>query len=288
MTVVDAHLHVWDTTRNRHPWLDDEPDLRAPFLPQDVESQLVTRAVFVQADAADGLEEARWVQSLAPSWPHLAGIVAFAPVEDRAGLIDALDALADLEHFVGVRRLVQDEPPGFLTSTGFVEGLRELARRDVPFDACVRWHQLPELVDAVAQAPDVQIVLDHLGKPPVAAGYDSDERRRWSTALRALAQHPNVSAKLSGLAPEARPQGPLFAQVEPFVREALDLFGPHRMLAGSDFPVSAATDHHLEYDRWFEWIRDDLGFDDSERSLVLHDNAERIYTLAPVDRPAPR
>ena len=41
--IVDAHQHFWDPTRNRHPWLCDEPPipfrygdyraLRRPYLP---------------------------------------------------------------------------------------------------------------------------------------------------------------------------------------------------------------------------------------------------------------
>lgn len=282
MTVIDAHLHVWAPTINRHPWLDEEPVLGRPFLPRDVKSNLVERVVFVQADAVDGLAEAQWVQSLADDWPQLAGIVAFAPVEDRRALSEHLDALAELSNFVGVRRLLQDEPCGFITADGFVDGLRELARRQIPFDACIRWYQLPELVDAVMQVPDARIVLDHLGKPPVAAGYDGEERRSWSTALRDLAEHPNVTLKMSGLAPEASATQPLFPQIRPFAREALDVFGPTRVLAGSDFPVSAVTGHDLGYDQWFDWIRGDLGLDEGELTQVMHRNAERTYSLAPV------
>ncbi|WP_144796597.1 amidohydrolase [Microbacterium paludicola] len=280
MTVIDAHLHVWDPTINRHPWLDDEPVLGRPFLPENVDSALVERVVFVQADAADGVAEARWVQSLADAWPQLAGIVAFAPVEDKHGLSEHLDALTDLPFFVGVRRLLQDEPQGFITRPPLVAGLQELARRDLPFDACVRWHQLSELEATAKQTAETRIVLDHLGKPPIAAGLDSDEGRQWSAGLRALAHLPNVSVKLSGLAPEADPTQPLFPQVEPFAREALDAFGPDRVLAGSDFPVSAASNHALGYDEWFAWIRDALGLTGAELSQVLHGNAARIYTLS--------
>lgn len=282
MTVIDAHLHVWDPALNRHPWLDEEPVLGRPFLPADVKSELVEQVVFVQADALDGLAEAQWVQSLADAWPQLAGIVAFAPVEDRRGLSEHLDALAELPRFVGVRRLLQDEPRGFITSSAFIGGLRELARRKVPFDACVRWHQLADLVVAVKHSPEAHLVLDHLGKPPVAAGYDSDERHHWSTALHDLAQQPHVTVKLSGLAPEANAAQPLYPQIEPFVKEAIDAFGPGRVLAGSDFPVSAATAHELGYDQWFTWINEGLGFNEDESSQVMHGNAERTYTLSPV------
>ena len=51
---------------------------------------------------------------------------------------------------------------------------------------------MPELA---ARFPELTIVIDHLGKPPLG----SDEMARWAAALAAAAAHGNVAAKISGL-----------------------------------------------------------------------------------------
>lgn len=275
--ITDAHQHVWDPRRLSYPWLSGLPALNLPRLPEDSRTPGVDRVVFVQADAADGAAEAEWVQGLASAWPELAGIVAFAPVE-TGELPRALDRLHELPLFRGVRRLLQDEPPGFITSPGLREGLRLLARRAVPFDACVRHHQLGELRNALEEAPDVVVVLDHLGKPPVALGLDSREGEAWIEGIHALAELPCVVVKLSGLSPEADPGQPLAEQSRPFLGVALRAFGPARCMVGSDWPVSAATPHGLTTDEWVELVCEQLD-DPTERGLVLNGTAERVYAL---------
>lgn len=257
--MIDAHRHVWDTRVLRYPWLEAEASMPRAHLPGDAVDPEVDGAVFVQADADDGAAEAKWVQGL--HWPDLRGIVAFAPVEDRARLVPALDELAGLPRFVGVRRLLQDEAAGFIESVPMREGFAELARWDVPFDACIRHWQLAELTRALRTVPGLRVVLDHLGKPPVAAGIGSRQGRQWLRELAAFAAVPGTCVKLSGLAPEAHPDRPLRTQVAPFLHAAAETFGPERLLIGSDWPVSALTAHQLGFGEWFALVLDELGLD---------------------------
>jgi L-fuconolactonase len=277
--VIDTHRHVWDTRLRRYPWLDEEPSMPQGHLPSDAEDPRVSAAVFVEAGTENGVDEARWVQALADSgqWPQLVGIVAAAPVDDPAALSAVLDDLQVLPLFVGVRRLLQDEPPGTLASAPFKEGLVELGAKGVPFDACIRSRQLIELAGLVAGAPGTRIVLDHLGKPPVAAGFGSAHARTWLDDLRRLAELPNVCAKLSGLAPEADPTRPLDPQVTPFIEAALDIFGPDRLMAGSDWPVSSIGGL-TSFGGWFALVAR-LAGTAGHADAVLRGTALRTYGL---------
>jgi len=274
--IIDAHRHVWDTTVQPYPWLDDEPLLSPRHLPEDADDPQINGTIFVQAGASDGRREARWVQGLAGGWPALRGIVAFAPVDEPDHLPSALDELEELPLFVGVRRLIQDEPDGFLGSAAMRDGLTLLAARGVPFDACIRHHQLAALTDAVARS-GVDVVLDHLGKPPIAEGIHSLNGRRWTEHLRQFAALPGTSAKLSGLAPEADGTLPLEGQVRPFLEVALEAFGPTRLMVGSDWPVSGATPHALGFDEWFALVRGILALDEADESEILGGAAARHY-----------
>lgn len=126
--------------------------------------------------------------------------------------------------------------------------------------------------------PELTVVLDHLGKPPVAAGWGSAEAVAWYAALRELAAEPRTVLKLSGLAPEARAGSAVLEQARPFLEAALESFGPGRCLAGSDWPVSSVHDPGLTYAGWFEFLAHGLGLDALERDEVMHRCALRTYS----------
>lgn len=275
--VVDSHLHLWDPGRLHYPWLDREPRLRRAFLPTDLDADGVTveGVVAVQADCApaESTDEVHWLQRCAQTWPVLHAVVAHAAVETGARCRAALDALSGENLVVGVRRLLQDEPPGFAVAPAFIDGVRLVGHYGLTFDLCVRQHQLREVAELVRRCPDVTFVLDHLGKPRVA----SRPRPEWVGDLAALGALPNVRCKLSGLATEAIDASPDPVSFRPYLRHAVDVFGPTRCLFGSDWPVSSTA---IGYPAWLAAVRDaidDLPADDQE--AVLSGTARLVYRL---------
>jgi L-fuconolactonase len=98
----------------------------------------------------------------------------------------------------------------------------------------------PEFAALVESVPKVRIVLEHLGS---LSRPDRDDAER-AARIKAfeLARFPNVLIKATGLGEFCRRAIPIaepepFAQPEPpHLREALDAFGPRRLIWGSDFP----------------------------------------------------
>lgn len=271
-TIIDSHVHIWDPAAGGYGWLTG--DLARAHLPADYEAASpATGVVFVEAGADDALAEARWVDSLA--WPELLGIVARAPLEHGDRVTGVLEELHGIRRVVGVRRNLQGEPLAFLEQPGLVEGLRRLAATGLPFDACIRHHQLPALTALVAKVPGLRVVLDHLGKPPVAAGDDGT----WRANLAELAANPLVSVKLSGVPPESSPDELVRGQALPYLAAALDAFGPARCMLGSDWPVSAVTAHRLAPGEWFANALDDLGLAGQEREQVAWRSAAAFYEV---------
>jgi L-fuconolactonase len=131
--------------------------------------------------------------------PRIRGIVARAALERGPAVRDELDRLASLPLVVGVRRNVQGEPAGFADDPAFVAGVRACADYGFSFDLCVTHDQLDEALRLAHACPEVRVVLDHAGKPPIRAGALDP----WRAQLRALAALPNTWCKLSGLATEA-------------------------------------------------------------------------------------
>ena len=278
MALIDTHVHAWNPTTLRYPWLDGDAELGQVLLPAAIDRghSGVTGMVFVQADCLpeQGLDEARWVNGL--EWPELAAIVAFAPVEDVA-LPGYLDELGDIGLVRGVRRLLQDEPLGFFDDDGLVAGLRELGTRGLTFDACVRHPQLDALLGLVGRVEGLTVVLDHLGKPPVAAGFASDAARAWRESIARLAAQSTVIAKLSGIAPEAASGVDLAEQASPFISFAIEQFGVQRCMVGSDWPVSEFAPASTGYASWFDIALQ--GLSPSEREHVAWRTASTTYSI---------
>ncbi|RNL85298.1 amidohydrolase family protein [Halostreptopolyspora alba] len=258
--IIDAHLHTWDTAEVGIGWLAAAGlPPRAP-IPDDTGAR---RYVLVEAAADERWHETEWLLALARRDGRVHGVVAAAALDGPRTAAE-LDQLADTAEVVGVRRLLQDghpfEPPGLL------EGLRILADRAMPFDACVRAHELPALTRLLDRVPELVVVLDHMGKPPVR---DREAMRRWESDLAEVAELPNVYCKLSGLAAECRDDTELDSVTDHVVGRALEVFGAGRCLVGSDRPVSQTS---------LDWCERVLGLvPDADRARVAHDNAAAIY-----------
>jgi L-fuconolactonase len=278
--VVDAHVHFWDVDRLRYPWLDAVPDLCRTFRPEDLRTGCVPvkALVFVEADRepSQTIDEVAWASGLsAPSRPPIAGVVAAAALESPQADAE-LDVLAGHASVKGVRRLLQDCRPGFGLEPAFVRSIQSLARRGLVFDACVRDHQLSELTALAERCPEVTFVLDHLGKPRIRPTPD----RSWLVDIERLAALPNVRCKLSGLTSEVLDPiesggtGELFG---PYLRHAVQQFGPSRCLFGSDWPVASLT---VTYEGWFDHVTSALtDLSGAEFQQVMGGTAIQVYGL---------
>jgi len=269
--LIDSHVHIWDPTALEYSWLEGEFD--RPHVPVEYRAgaPVVTGVIFVEAGPADKVGEVAWAESL--GWPELLGVVAWAFVEKGRGVVTELAALREAGRTVGIRRMLQDEPPSFFEHPGLLEGLRVLAAAGLPFDACIRHHQLPALIALLAKVPDLPVVLDHLGKPPVATGDDGT----WERELRALATLPQVSVKLSGLLPELRDDQQWVSATRPWLEVALDAFGAERAMVGSDWPFSAMPPRRLTPGEWLTTVVDELGGSPAEREQLSWRTASRFY-----------
>ena len=86
--IVDSHVHLWDPTRFRMPWLDDNERIGKPFgLAEFREHSAgidVEGIVYLQVEVTPpyALLEARWVADQPADGPPILGIVPWAPLED--------------------------------------------------------------------------------------------------------------------------------------------------------------------------------------------------------------
>jgi len=276
---VDAHHHLWDPARRDYPWMTGEAErLRRRFGPDDLRAAAeglgVGRTVAVQA--VGSVEETEELLAVAGASDLVAGVVGWVDLT-APDVADALARLAEVPGgrcLVGIRHQVHDEAdPDWLAREDVLGGLRAVAAAGLVYDLLVRARELPAARRAAELVPELSFVVDHGAKPPIAAG----EWEPWSTRTAALAALPNVACKLSGLVTEARwdawtPEG-----LAPYVARLVELFGPARLLYGSDWPVCTLA---ASYRSVHEAARQCLaGLSERERAGVFAGTAVRVYRL---------
>jgi L-fuconolactonase len=278
--VIDAHHHVWDLTRRPQTWLAD--GAMAPIhrsfgladLAPEASAAGVRRTILVQvlADAA----ETREFLVLADGSGLVAGVVGWADLT-CAAIGEELAALRcgpGGGRLAGIRHLVEGEPdPRWLRRDDVLRGLRAVADAGLAYDLLIRPHQMEAALTAVRAVPGLTFVLDHAAKPDIRSG----QREPWAGLLGQLAAEPNVYCKLSGLVTEADAAQWTIEDVRPYAERVLEVFGPRRVMFGSDWPVCLLA---ASYERVADTARQltaDLSPD--ERTAVLSGTALRAYQL---------
>jgi L-fucono-1,5-lactonase len=277
---IDAHHHVWDLAVRDQPWMsaDIMAAIRRSFGAGEfaVEAQANGIAASVAVQTVAEIAETEELLDLAAATPLVAGVVGYVDVgaADVGDRLDRLLARPSGSWLVGIRSLVQYEPdPAWLSRPAVVAGLREVARRGLVNELLVLPHQLAAVRGAVSEVTESHFVLDHLAKPGIA----SSALEPWAGELAAVAERDNVSAKISGLVTEANWETWTADDLRPYVDHALSVFGPERLMFGSDWPVCTLA---ASYERVVD-LADDLisGLSAAERAAILGWNAAGVYAL---------
>jgi L-fuconolactonase len=273
-SVVDAHLHIWDLERSEYAWLTpDFGPLYATFTPEQAQAELeaagIGSAVLVQAE--DSERDTDLMLEAAARHPWIAGIVGWVQLDDPATAERQLDRRRDEPRFRGVRHLVHDDPrDGLLLLPTVRRSLRLLADRGLPFDVPDAWpRHLAATADLAGALPELRIVVDHLGKPP----FGGADWERWRATLAGVAAHPNTVAKVSGLQVPGRPF--TVDEVRPAWEAALELFGPERLMWGSDWPITVLVGG---YGHAWDVMSSLIGeLSDDEQERILCGTATAVY-----------
>ncbi|MBY6151610.1 amidohydrolase family protein [Vannielia litorea] len=271
---IDAHQHFWKIDRGDYGWMDESvaairkdygPESLAPF----AEACGVGGTVLVQA--APTVAETEFLLEIADESPLVQGVVGWIDLER-----DVPGQLARIAHpaLKSLRPMLQDiEDTEWLLRPAVVEGLRYVAKSGLRFDALVTPRHLPMLERFVADVPELPVVIDHCAKP-VFDG--TDPGAAWREGMAALAEHPQVHCKLSGLANEYGP-GWGAETLREVAGHVLDVFGPARVMWGSDWPVLELAG---DYEGWFAAAQVlTRGLSEAERADVFGGTATRFYGL---------
>lgn len=276
--VVDAHHHFWRVSRGDYHWM--QPGMGEPllcdYLPADLAPLLrkagVDRTVVVQA--AQTQAETEFLLDLAGQTDFVAGVVGWLDMEDER-FEAKLDALLVHPKFVGLRPMLQDlDDDAYILRPRVLDSLRAIAERDLAFDFLTFPRHLSHVAAALMAVPGLRAVIDHISKPPIASGAFDD----WAHAIARVAEFGNVSCKLSGMITEADHACWKPADLQPYVEHVLDIFGPDRLLFGSDWPVCLLAGSYAEALNALRTLLDPL-LSGPQQAAIYGGNAIRFYGL---------
>jgi L-fuconolactonase len=277
--MIDSHHHFWWSGRHAYTWPDAVGDRFArDFTPDDLRPELarcgVKGTVLIQVLHQVGGETEECLD-LSQEVSFVRGVVGWLPLVDPDATSRALEGLRGRGKLVGVRHLISNEAdPRWLLAGGVVESLELLAASGLVFDAIpVSPAQFESVLEVAGRLPELKIVVDHLGRPPIPEqGWEP-----WATQAARASEHRNVSMKLSiGLDVIMRWRWSTDA-VRRYSDHVLDLFGSNRVMAASNWPVILLGASYQEAWNGITELVSDLSA--AERHSVLGGTAERIYAL---------
>jgi L-fuconolactonase len=276
--IVDAHHHFWQVAAQDQPWRDDRHGAIArDYSPDDLATELtragVDRTVLIQS-VDEPAENDRLLQ-YAEKAAFVGAVVGWLPLSDTAAARGELDRLGGLEDFAGVRCLVGRDPLDWLAAPATVDLFRELAAAGISWDVVPVTAEQTNAVLGLADAvPELRVVVDHLGRPPI----DSGGWEPWAGQVRRLSECPRVAMKVSlgiDLLTELR-QWP---ELERYLSWVVECFGARRLMLASNWPVVLLR---ASYDEAWTNLRTALERvlrDEDELAAVLGGTAADYYRI---------
>ena len=313
--IVDPHHHLWPEGGALPYGTDD-------LVADTMAGHRVVATVFIECGAGyddagpDHLRsvgETRFVaasdeamRATHPQAPPISGIVASADLTLETAMLDeVLDAHVEAGggRFVGIRdalaRAVEPEvmaiagraPEGKSSNPVFQAGVRHLGERGLTYDSWHYHYQLGELAEVADAAPGTTIVHDHFGTPLGVgsfAGRADEIFAQWQTDVAALAERPNVVAKLGGMAmpdngfgwhtASRPPTSDEFVEAQArWYHHTIECFGAERCMFESNFPVDRFS---LSYSvLWNALKKIASQYSEAEQSAMFAGTARRVYGL---------
>lgn len=321
LAIIDAHHHLQEDSKGRYLFEESVADMATGhnfIATVHVQARSMRRSTGPEHLKDIGeIEFARGIAAMAATGLYggvrmCDGIVGWADFRLDPGLVaEILDASEEAAggRFRGIRQIAPwvdgelaksmplNAPEGLLRDPKFRRGFAELSRRGHSFDAWLFHPQLADVASLADEFADTPIILNHLGGRLGIGQYTSrfdEEYPKWRAAIRDLAKRRNIYVKVGGLGMlyggydfHTRPKAPNSEELAkawgPFIREAVDAFGPDRAMMESNFPVDNQTAAFPVI--WNALKRAVQNYTLAERKMMFHGTAQRVYRLgSPLER----
>lgn len=275
---IDAHQHYWNPGRGDYGWMPpDDPVLSRPYGPSELEPQIAAQGIegTVLVQAAPTIHETEYMLGIADAVPHVLGVVGWVDFE-RPSDREELERLSVHWKFKGVRPMIQDiADDDWMLRPDVQWGFEAVAELGLTFDALGFPRHLRNFLTILTRYPAMRAVVDHCMKPDIA-GHSDDSFRFWAEGMARIAAETGAFCKFSALVTEARPDWTV-EDLRPYAEHVFEVFGPSRIMWGSDWPVCRLR---CEYDRWRAAAEElTAGMSAAERARIFGGTAAEFYSL---------
>ena len=278
--IIDSHHHFWNPERRDYYWMggEDLAAIRRPIGPDDMRPLLEATGVdgTIIVQTIPSLEETEEFLATAAETDFVKGVVGWVDLISPGVANDLSRLLAGPggSYLKGIRHQAHDEEDkSWLAREDVIRGIKACGAEGLVYDLLPKEPELPACIACVDAAPEVQFVLDHIAKPRISEG----EMAPWVGLVTELAERPNVACKLSGMITEADWKSWNVEDLRQYSDIVLDVFGPDRVMFGSDWPVCLLAGEYDQVVTAAKALTETLA--DEERRKVFGQNAARIYKL---------
>jgi L-fuconolactonase len=237
MLIVDSQIHLWELSRPDRPWPKDRfvpPWAATPFSKDNALAEMdaagVDRAILVPP----AFEGDRNDLSLAAAkvHPDRFAVMGRLPLDDPKTR-EQLPGWRSHPGALGLRFTFFIPQQRAWLEDGTADWLWPAAQEHgVPLMVYPVPEALPKFHDIAANHPGLRLVIDHLGVGHEAWNRD-DRAFAHIDSLLALARHPNIAVKASGL-PEFSTEPYPYLGLHRYIRQVVDAFGARRVFWGTD------------------------------------------------------
>ena len=296
VTLIDAHHHLWDLKQNPYPWLQEanEPHffmgnydaLKKNYLWPDYEKDAsahnVIATVHCEAEWSrdDQVGETKWLSEMHQRIGHPSAIVAHAwfhtdnseEILGRQAAFPLVKGIRSKPVTATSPNTMQSKLPGSMQDPKWLEGFARLEKYQLSWDLRVPYWHLAEAAEVAAMFPQTPIVLNHTGFP---WDRSAEGLAAWRKAMETIAKCPNVWLKVSEFGLKDKPWN--YEDNKAIVLEALSIFGIHRCMFASNFPVASLR---IDYNTLVTSVAQMIsGFTPKEQADFFVNNAANFYRL---------
>jgi L-fuconolactonase len=272
----DTHLHVWwrgdgagIRIRSNMPELDR--DFSFPTVRPMLAAAGVSRALLVssaqQEDDNDRLQAVG-----ADNADIVAGVIGWLDLE-APGVAARIAHYGSSPLWRGVRLpLTIHEDRRHVTRPAVRRGLAALAKAGAAAEILAAPGQLADVAAVLADLPGLTAIIDHAGTPDFTAPPTAE----WCDGIVVLAALPGTICKVSAFwVPGDPPVADRNAL--PFFAHIAATFGPERMIAAANWPVSSLAGPYDQSWRLLDRLAAAAGLDADAKRAIMAGNAQRLF-----------
>lgn len=273
--MIDAHHHFWNYNAQDFAWIDESmSSIRRSFLPPDLSPILqangIEGSVLIQVNRDE--DENEVFLNFAKQSDFVKGTVGWIDLTSN-NLEEKIEKYKSETILKGFREIAQGNADKYFPNPVFRKGVELIGKQGYTYDILVFERDLKNTLAFVEALPNNKFVIDHIAKPDIKNGSIG----LWSNYMKALANFPNVSVKISGMTTEADWHNWKNEDFYIYLDHLLGTFGVDRLMYGSDWPVCLLA---AKYEEQLAILKSYTRLlSESEQEKIFRSNAVQFYGL---------